>query len=232
MDITVIFPAYNEAHSVEEAIEKSLVALRKHFREIEILIVDDGSKDDTGKVADDLQRRYPNEVRVLHNERNMGAGASLVRGFENARGDLVLHNAIDLPFDLEDIPLLLAQLDGADIVVAMRVERAGYTAFRKLTSVVNIALLNLLFDLKLDDYNFVQLYRREVLQAVKIGTRSTAFVTPETMIRAHDKGFRIKAVPIEYHARTRGVATSGSLKVITSSLRDMLGFWARRRAGK
>lgn len=232
MEISVIFPAYNEGHSIEEAIERSLVALRKHFRDIEVLIVDDGSKDDTGIVADRLQERYPDEVRVLHNARNMGAGESLVRGFREARGELVLHNAIDLPFDLEDIPRLLERLDEADIVVATRMERAGYTTFRKVTSVVNISLLNLLFDLKLDDYNFVQLYRREVLQAVQIGTRSTAFVTPETMIRAHDMGFRITAVPIAYHARTRGVATSGSLKVISTSLRDMLGFWARRRFGR
>lgn len=231
MEITVIFPAYNEAHSIEDAMQRSLAALKKHFTSFEILIVNDGSKDGMGKLADELAERH-SEIRVLHNERNMGAGASLVRGFQDARGDLILHNAIDLPFDLEDMPLLLAELDDADIVVASRMERAGYSSFRRLTSVVNITLLHTLFDLKLRDYNFVQLYRREVLRTVKARTQSTAFITPETMIRAHDKGFRIKEVPVTYHARTRGVATSGSLKVITTSMRDMFTFWAQRRLGR
>jgi glycosyltransferase involved in cell wall biosynthesis len=228
VELTVIFPAFNEQAALEDAMERSLAALREHVRDFEILIVDDGSTDATGRIADELSSRHP-EIRVLHNERNLGAGASYLRGLRHARGELVTHNGVDCPFDLSDLPKMLAVLPDADIVVAARTGRTGYSAFRVLTSIVNVTLLNLLFGLRLRDYNFVQIYRRSVIEAVHVETTGTAFVTPETIIRAHDMGFRIKEVPIEYHARTTGVATSGTIKVIATSMRDMLRLWQQRR---
>jgi glycosyltransferase involved in cell wall biosynthesis len=228
MELTVIFPAYNEEAALEEAMERSLAALRKHVREFEVLIVDDGSKDATGRIADELAGKHP-EIRVLHNGRNLGAGASYVRGLKHARGELVMHNGVDCPFDLEDLPKMLERIEEADIVVATRTGRTGYSAFRVLTSFVNVTLLNLLFGLHLSDYNFTQLYRKKVIDSVNVQSSSTAFVTPETIIRAHDMGFRIVTVPVQYHPRRTSVATSGSLRVIASSVRDMLRFWAQRR---
>lgn len=228
MELTVIFPAYNEEAGIVEAMERSLAALRKHVHAFEVIIVDDGSQDATGRLADEVAAKHP-EIRVLHNERNLGAGASYVRGLQHARGELVMHNGIDCPFDLDDLPKLLGRVGDADIVVATRTGRTGYSAFRVLTSVVNVTLLNLLFGLRVSDYNFTQLYRKKVLDSVKVESTSTAFVTPETIIRAHDLGFRIQQVPVQYHARRTGVATSGSLRVIASSIRDMLRFWLQRR---
>ena len=93
---------------------------------------------------------------------------------------------------------------------------------------VHRTLLHLLFPLRLRDYNFVQVYARTVWQAVKVEARSTACLTPEALIRAHDMGYRIREVEVEYHPRTAGAATSGKPKVILHSLRDMFLFWWQR----
>jgi glycosyltransferase involved in cell wall biosynthesis len=226
-EITVIYPAFNEEAALRSTIERSVEALRGQFKNFEILLIDDCSRDRTGLIADELAGQYP-VVRVMHNLRNLGQGETAWGGLQAAKGDVVMHNAIDYPFDLHDLALLLPLLADADIVVATRRDRAGYSAYRTLLSAVNVWLLNLLFPLKLSDYNFVQIYRRSVLERVKVKSRSTAFITPELLVRAHDQGFRIRSVEVEYHARTSGVATSGRPRVILTSLRDLLSFWLGR----
>jgi glycosyltransferase involved in cell wall biosynthesis len=224
--ITVIFPAYNEAANIGRAIERSIEAMSARFDTFELLIIDDGSRDGTGSIAEELAQTHP-EITVLHNERNLGLGETLYRGFQCAKGELVIQNAMDYPLDLRDLDLLLPVLDEADVVVAVRKAYAGYTRYRKLTSKVNRALLRLLFEPKLRDYNYTQLYKRNVLEAARPTSRSTVFIAPEIIIRAHELGYRIKEVEIEYHPRIAGKATSGKPKAILFSVRDMLIFWVK-----
>jgi len=227
MGISVIFPAYNEEKNIRATMEKALEAMRELGREFEIVIVNDQSKDGTGRIADELAAEH-REIRALHNERNMGSGASVVRGFQQARFELMTHNAMDYPFDLRDLPKLLQYCGEADIISAARTSRPGYTRYRKLMSFVHKCLLHLLFPLRLSDYNFVQLYPRSVWESIRVEARSAAFVTPEAMIRAYDMGYRVKEVEIEYHPRVAGEATSGNPKVILHSLHDMFSFWWKR----
>ena len=225
--ITVIFPAFNEALNIRRAIQQSIEAMSPRFDRFELLIIDDGSRDNTGSIAEELAATYP-EITVLHNERNMGLGETLYRGFQCAKGELVIQNAMDYPLDLRDLDDLLPVLDEADVVVAVRKAYAGYTPYRKLTSKVNRAILRLLFNPKLRDYNYTQLFKRKVLEAARPSSRSTVFIAPEIIIRAHELGFRIKEVEVDYHPRIAGEATSGQPKVILRSVRDMFAFWIKR----
>jgi len=229
VQITVIFPAFNEAESIRRTLGRALGALRAQFNTFEILIVDDASRDETGRIADELAAEN-SEIRVFHHSRNQGAGQAFFTGLEHARGEFLIHNAIDYPFDLDDLPLLMGPMEDADVVVAARKRRAGYSGYRILTSVVNRWLLHLLFDLHLADYNFTQLYRKAVLDSIRVESRGTAFVTPEILIRAHAAGFRIKEVEIEYHPRIIGVATSGKPRVIIASLHGMFRLWCSMRS--
>jgi glycosyltransferase involved in cell wall biosynthesis len=225
--ISAVFPAYNEERSVRSTLARALDAMRSIGLPFEILVVDDASSDSTGRIAEDLARENP-EVRVLRNPANLGQGAGIVLGFQQARYDLVIHNAMDYPFDLRDLGRMLPLLERADIVVASRDRRAGYTMRRKIMSVVNGTLLRLLFGLKLRDSNFVQLYRRAVWRSIRVESHSTAFLTPEALIRARDMGFRIVEMPARYHPRQTGKATAGSFRVVSRSVRDMLRFWWKR----
>lgn len=227
MSISVVFPAYNEEQIIEPVIIRSIEALREQFEKFEIVIVDDKSTDSTGLIADALAARYP-EVRVIHNARNMKQGASLIAGMRAARNELVTHNAMDYPFDLRDLRKMTPLLHSADIVVASRASRPGYTPYRRFISFVNIMLLHVLFDLRLKDYNFVQLYKKSVLDRISIEARSTGFVTPEILIRAHDLGYRVSEIEIAYHARETGIASSGKLSVVLTSFADLVRFALHR----
>jgi glycosyltransferase involved in cell wall biosynthesis len=228
MDISVVFPAYNEEQNIRATIARSLEVLHSLFDDVEILIVDDASRDHTGEIAEELAAEHA-QVRVIHNSHNMGQGESILRGFRQACSPLLIHNAMDYPFDLQELRRMLPLLNQADIVVAVRKSRAGYNLYRKFVSLANLALLRLLFGLTLRDYNFVQLYRKAVFDTLHVEARSPAFVTPEMLIRAHDLGYRIREVVVDYLPRQKGQATTGRPTVILWSLRDMFRFWLKRR---
>ncbi len=230
MEISAIYPAYNEEENIVSTVEKTLEALRPITERFELLIINDASKDRTGAIAEDLASKHP-EVRVLHNKVNLGQGGSLVEAFRKAKYEFVVHNGMDYCFDMKDLALMIPALDNADIVVATRRNRTAYNWYRKLVSVTHVTLLHLLFDLKLRDYSFVQLYPRAVWDSIPVKSRSTGFLMPETLIRAHDMGYRITEVEVNYYPRLHGEASSGKPRVILVSIRDMLLFWLSRTLG-
>ena len=214
--VSVIIPAYNEEANILESIPRALTVLRELFDDFELILIDDCSTDHTGELAEQLAADNP-EIRLLHNPVNVGQGASLVRGFREAKKDLVIHDAMDYPFDLADPPKMIAELDGVNVVVAARTQRAGYTFYRHFLSMVNVTLLRMLFSVRLRDFNFVQLFRRNVLEAIEIECTSTAFLTPQMIIRARDKDFRVREVTIGIprppaRRRRRGQAQRGALQ--------------------
>lgn len=225
--ITVIFPAFNEEQNIRSAIAKALEAMRPRFDVFELLIINDGSTDHTGQIAEELANTYP-EITLIHNRENLGLGETLYRGFQCARGELVIQNAMDYPLDLRDLDKMIPLLEKADVVVASRKAYAGYSPYRKLTSKVNRLILRRLFNPRLRDYNFTQLFRREVLIAARPSSRSTVFIVPEILIRAHKLGFKIVELDIDYYPRVFGEATSGRPRIVLRSVRDMFKFWIER----
>jgi len=207
--------------------QKSLAALRAQFDTFEIILIDDQSRDKTLEIAHQAAAENP-EIRVLQNTVNMGQGKTLLRAFDEARGEFVIHNAVDYPFDLEDLNQMIPLLDDADIIVAARRARPGYSAYRRVISSINIILIRTLFGLSIHDYNFVQMYRRDVLDKISITADSTGFLTPEIIIRANDMGYRVTEIEVAYHPREFGTATAGSPKVLIRSFRDMMSFFIRR----
>jgi glycosyltransferase involved in cell wall biosynthesis len=221
MSISVIYPAYNEEENIVSTIERSIAALVSITNDFEIIIVNDASRDNTAELVDELARSHP-QIRVIHQSRNLGQGVGIITGFRAATKDLLIHNGVDYPFDLSDLKLMLPALSAADIVVGVRKGRPGYTLYRTLLSIATVRLMHWFFDVRLRDYSFVQLYRRKVWQEIEVDARSTGFFIPEALIRAHDLGYRLAQVDIEYHARIHGKATAGKLSVVARSLAYLL----------
>jgi glycosyltransferase involved in cell wall biosynthesis len=228
LSLSVVMPAYNEERLIEETIRRSVTSLERILDDYEILLIDDCSTDRTPALADALERELP-RVRAIHNPRNLRQGGCLHLGFDLARCDLVMHNAMDYPFDFDDLPPLLEQFPAADVVVVTRRSYPGVSAGRKFISWGNRSLIRVLFGLKIKDYNFVQIYKRAVLVQQECFSVATAFTTVERIIRAHQAGRRVVAMEADYHRRPAGVSSSGNLRVIRDSLLDMTRLWIELR---
>lgn len=228
--LSVIMPGLNEEASIEGALRRMVAALEKLEMEFEVIVVDDGSTDRMGGIADRLAAS-DDRIRVLHNERNLNYGVSLQRGIAAARCEWLLHDGMDLPLAPEDIARFTPHFEHADVVVACRVDRSAHSPWRVVTSQVNRLLLGLLFSPRAADLNFVQFYRRSFAQAQPLLSTSPAFVTPELILRAEHGKYRVVSVRIEFRNRERGKAHFGRPKDILWTLRDMLALrvhtWAR-----
>ena len=220
-ELTVIMPGLNEESNIEAAVREMTTALRQLADDWEILIVDDGSTDRTGEIADRLAAEEP-RVRVLHNERNVDYGISRARGIAAASCAWILHDGMDLPLAPKDIAVFRSQFAGADVVVAQRIDRSAHSPWRKVTSAVHSLLMRGLFRPKTRDLNFVQFYRRDWAQTIALRSTSPAFVTPELILRAERMGRVVREGEGEFRHRQRGQAHYGRPKDILWTLRDML----------
>jgi glycosyltransferase involved in cell wall biosynthesis len=221
--------AYNEEATLAEATTDVVDALAAFGdREFEVIIVDDGSTDRTPEIARALAARYP-QVRVVTHERNRGPGSALLTGFAESRHELVCFHPADQQLPFAEVAALLPLLDEHDLVICSRTSRPGYTVMRQLSSRVYIALVHLLFGLRdFDDFNFVYLYRKELLDRIRIETRGV-FMPTELMIKAVAAGAKVAPAIVTCLPRRAGVASCGRPAVIAETFWQMVRFFARWR---
>ncbi len=224
--MTILIPAYNEEDGLTPCVELMLGQLDALGVAGEILIVDDCSRDHTGAIADELAARDA-RVRVCHHTVNRNIGGGFLTGVEQARGEWMILIPVDLGLEPAELRRYLAATPSADIVVGVSTERGDYTGFRRLVSWVNIHLIQLLFRLPLRQFNFVSLYRVEVLRCIKIEYWRSAFFFAEILIKARALTYRLVEVEIQYRPRATGRATGANRKLIARTVRDMLQFWLR-----
>lgn len=224
--LTVLMPAYNEEAGLAHNVGLLLGRLDEVDVNVELLIVDDGSRDRTGEIADELAARY-DQVRAVHHPVNRGIGAGFVTGVAQARGEWLILIPADLALDLNELPRYLEAAPAADIVVGIRSDRSDYTPFRLLVSWINIHLIQVLFGMKQRQFNYISMYRLEVLREIEIEYWQSAFFFAEIMIKAQTLGRRLVEVEIRYVPRTTGRATGAKAGLIARTVRDMLHFWLR-----
>ncbi len=224
IELSVILPAYDEGSSVRDAVERYVAVLGTLEIQYEIIVVDDGSSDDTLAVAHEVARRHET-VRVLANSTNQGQVRSILSGMAEARGAVVTHNGVDLPFDPSETNRLLDVISrGADVVVVERTGREAYTAARKLISWCNILLVKFLFRTPFSDHNFVQAFRRHVLEAIRVESRGVSTVTTELILKSIVQGFDVRSIRADYHTRIQGSSTI-TLRKIARTIGELGRLW-------
>ncbi len=204
--LTLVIPCYNEERTLEHCIERVL-AIADDRLVLELIIVDDASKDDSVSVAQKLIQRHPN-IRLLRHERNQGKGAALRTGFAHATGEFVGVQDADLEYEPQDLRRLIVPLvEGrADVVFG---SRYLYSGERRVLyfwhSQMNRALTflsNMFSDLGLTDMETCyKLFRREIIQSVKIQENRFGF-EPEIVAKVGEMRCRVYEMPISYHGRT------------------------------
>lgn len=225
--ISLVIPAYNEEETIERAIKTSVDFLSSITSDYEIVIVNDDSSDQTGQIVDRYAQLNPN-VKPIHNKNNLGSGRSLFIGLKRAQYDFILTNFADLPFDIKELSGILTLLDKAEIdfVVITRRDRKANSIYRKITSLVNYWLIRTLFNLKTKDFQFVQVYKKKVIDAINISSKGT-FVPPEIIIKALHEGFKMKEYNTVFHPRVGGNAKYGNPRLILQTIYEIAVFWYR-----
>lgn len=197
--LSVVMPVYNERATIEEIISRVLaVPLR-----IELIVVDDGSRDGTRELLPELQRRYP--FKLLLQPQNAGKGSALRRGFQEVTGDLVVIQDADLEYSPEEYPDLIALISQgrADVVYGSRfIGRhrvflfTHYLGNRLLTFLTNVLYNTMLTDME----TCYKAMRVEVLRSMML--RSNGFgIEPEITAKIFKRGYRVYEVPITYDGR-------------------------------
>lgn len=221
-DVSFFCPAYYDQDNLPKLIPVVFDFLKKISKKFEIIIIEDGSPDKTGEVADGLARQYP-YIRVVHHPKNMGYGATLREGFLSARYDYVMYTDGDNQYDIREFESHLPLLKDVDILSGYAVKKA-VTLRRKLQSIIYNLFTQLLFWTNLRDINCsMKIYRKNVLDSIKIKS-SSAFIDAEMLIRAKWSNFRIVQFPVTHYKRDRGLASGSKPSVVGSTIKDMIKF--------
>lgn len=219
LSLTVFFPCYNEEANVERTTQSALKACRRIAHDFEIIIVNDGSKDRTGELADALAAEHP-EVRAVHNNPNRGYGGALQRGFREATKEWVYYTDGDGQFDFEEIDKLLPLLDKYNIVSAYRIDRQD-PIIRKLNAFCWTALVNTVFWMRIRDIDCAaKIFPRKLFDRIEMKSEG-ALIDTEILARAKRLGYTVGQVGVHHYARVAGEQTGANLRVILRAFKEL-----------
>ena len=224
--LTVIIPVYNEEQIITSALDRCIDALKRDFDDYELILIDDGSRDNSISILQEYERKHP-KIKVIQNYVNLNQGVSIQRGLAIATKDYVVHNGIDLPLNPYEMKDLIEYMDDADLLILQRQVYSGATLWRKITSKGNIFIRKILFfrlSRGVRDMNFTQIYRREIISQILPLAKSPAFTTPEMFFRAKCNKMKIKTKWVTFEARPVGKGALGKLHDILWSVYDMIRF--------
>lgn len=229
--ISFIIPVYNEEKNIQGVFQDLYAALMPHREWAwEVIMINDGSTDRTADVIAQLLKQYP-ETQLITHTTNLGYNASMKDGMTRARGKYLMYIGADEEFDCSELPVFVEPLMAggsahADVVLGVRWQRNAYKLHRFFLSVIYIFLLNFMFKLRVNDYNWSQAWNRELLDRIEIRSKSL-FMLPEIIIKAHDLGYKIKEVPSNHRGRKWG-KSSLNFRIMFRALRDAVEFqWLR-----
>lgn len=223
--LSIAMPAYNEAENIPGMVAEVVQAVSQLTDDFEIIVVDDGSQDETGAVVRQLTTNTP-QLRLVQHEVNRGYGTAVWSGLTNAKKELVFFTDADRQFDLSEITKLLAKIEAADLVVGYRKPRRD-PFMRRLNGKGWSNLVTLLFGYTARDIDCAfKLMHKHVIDHLEGEVQSGgATFSAEFLVRAKRAGFRIAEVPIGGHRpRVAGNPTGAKPSVILRAFKEIVQF--------
>jgi glycosyltransferase involved in cell wall biosynthesis len=203
--LSIVVPVYNEEQTLATLVDRLIQTLKENSITGEIVIVDDGSTDKTGQIAESLSKEHRN-IRVFHHKKRMEKTAALHKGFENSSGDVLAMIDADLQYAPEDLPKLLAKIQqGYDVVNGWRKHRKD-SILKKIPSSVYNFVSRISFGTHLHDFNSgLKAFKREVLEDLNLRRGQHRFI----LNIAHHKGYKVGEVEIQHLPREHGKTKYG-----------------------
>jgi len=215
----VFFPCYNEEENLRPTVNRALAVLEDLSADFEVIIVNDGSRDSTGTIADEFARN-DSRIRVVHHPVNLGYGVALRSGFETAGKDLVFYTDGDGQFDIREMPALLPLMERYDIVSCYRRHRAD-PPIRRFNAWCWTKLIDAIFGMRIRDIDCAfKLYKRNIFDEIHLSSTG-ALIDAEILARATRKGFRVIQRGVHHYPRTKGIQTGASIRVILQAFSEL-----------
>jgi len=224
VDVSILVPAKDEALNLPLFMELTDAVVRNATVSYEVIVIDDGSEDDTWRVLTSLKERYPYLKTVRHRNRR-GIADALRTGYLNATGDVFVFYPADLQFKPEDIPRLVAPIlaNEADMVTGFK-EGKYEKAF---VSKIYNGLSRALFHVRVKDLNSVKAYRREIMDALPVRPDWHRYM----IVLAAAEGYSVAEIPVPLYPRNAGKSKFGIGRIPVGVL-DMLSVWFELRFAK
>ena len=217
--VSLFFPVYRDEATVERVTRKAIAVLDEVAAEYEVIIVDDGSPDRAGILADQIAAADP-RVRVVHHPRNLGYGEALRSGFRAARFEWICFTDGDDEYEVADLAKLLRLQAHYDLVITFRYAKR-YGSWRIFVSFVYNHLLRFLFQTRYRDVSCgLRLIRKAVVDELELVSTSP-FIGAEVAVKTMLKGFRVGEVGVQTFPRQFGRGSSTSFRNILATMRDM-----------
>jgi glycosyltransferase involved in cell wall biosynthesis len=226
--LSVVLPAYNEEMVIGQTAGRCVEVLNVLAPDYEIIIVDDGSRDRTGQIADQLAASNP-RIRVIHNRPNRGYGGALIAGFNAASKSLTFFMDADGQFDIRDIASLLKLREqGHRAVLGYRQRRRD--PFMRLVNAWGWNLLvSLLFGLSVRDVDCAfKLYDTALVRVTDVRAEG-AMVNTEMLVKLSKLGVPFVQVPVHHYHRLHGSSTGANVRVIARAFRELLHLHGKLR---
>lgn len=201
--ISAVFPAFNDGGTIPSMVLTALMALRQVTDDYEIIVVNDGSRDYTSIVLDEMVNRYP-ELRVIHHSQNLGYGAALRAGFRATTKDWIFYTDGDGQYNpIELINLVAVVSEQVDVVNGYKITRSDPLE-RKIIGRVYHYIVKWAFGFQLKDVDCdFRLFRRKILETVKLDS-TTGTIPLEMVKKFQDAGFVFAEVPVHHYFRQYG----------------------------
>ena len=233
--ISLVMPAYNEADNIEPMVAEATPALEANADSYEIIVVDDGSADDTAAVTRRVMETHPH-VRLVEHPVNKGFGAAVFSGFTSAEKDWIFYTDADRQFVLSELERFVPYMEEADLIAGYRAPRRD-PFLRVFYGKGWSALCALVFGYTVRDVDCgFKLFRREIIEnlAPQIASRGATF-SIEWLVRAKRAGYRFVELPVSHRPRIAGSQTGANINVITRAFRELMQFrlqlWREGSAG-
>lgn len=222
--LSVFFPAYNDAGTIASMVVQAVLTARTLTPNFEVIVINDGSKDATPRVLDELARVYP-EVRIVHHVKNRGYGGALRSGFDTASKEFIFYTDGDAQYDPTEMALLWNRIDSSvDLVNGYKISRSD-PFHRILIGRLYHHTVKTLFGLKVRDVDCdFRMMRRSIFDKVRL-EKSSGVICLEMMKKIQDAGFRIAEVPVHHFHRAYGKSQFFNFPRIWRTGLDVLRLW-------
>jgi len=226
--ISVFLPSHNEEPNVERVVRGFLAELPQVADAYEVIVVDDGSTDKTGTIADRLARE-DSHVKVVHHEKNRGYGGAVISGIRAATRPYIVLADGDGQFDPKEVESLAAYVPEYDVVVGRRIRRADHL-MRRINGRAWTLLVRIVLGVGISDIDCgFKLFKREFLDAMELRAHG-AMISTELMARVAGRGAKIKEVGVHHLPRLAGEQSGADFRVIARAFKELFTLYGELRA--